>query len=194
MNRVQNIFIMLMLITASVGVVSASIIDNSINWIKEVVSNIIPLSWFMPTQYVKVTDTSIEYYVGVSGNCWKTFLKDSSGNVINTQSGCSYGTQTFPRPTVEGTYNICILPDYKPSSYVECEPVYVPAKIISIPTLTPSPTLTQPTTSPTTTLIGCGSGEYKLNDKCIRVNPLPGFQIAFAIAGILAVFYLRRKI
>lgn len=169
--------------------------------------NLSPASWFMPTKYVKVTDTSIEYYVGVSGNCWTTTLKDPSGIAINTQKGCSYGTHSFPRPEAEGTYKICILPDYKPSSYVECEPVFVPAKVVATPVVTtpavttPAVTLTTPaTTTPAVavttpgTSYQCQNGDwvYDPDDCPVSTQSTPGFEAVFAIVGLLAVLLLRK--
>jgi len=108
-----------------------------------------PASWFMPADKIILTDTTIDFYIGLSGNSWRADLSDSTGKVIQSVSGASYGTHSFTRPDIEGTYTLKIWCFYGSSACTErnTETIFVPAKAVVTPAPTPTPTITPDVTS-----------------------------------------------
>lgn len=121
------------------------------------------LTWFMPSNQIKVTDTTIDYYVSISGNSWKVDLRDSAGNLVNSASGTSYGYHSFPRPPA-GTYYLSVWCFYGSSTCtsnnvetVIVPPLYTPTPVPTLNPIvtTPQPVVTtiQPTPIPTVTVV-----------------------------------------
>jgi len=124
------VFTTIILMGLLVAPASASILDDVVNWIKDLIQ---PFVWFMPAGYIKVTDTAIEFYVGISGESWRVDLRDINQNLVAQKSGYSYGYHSFSRPPA-GTYYLSIWCFYGSSTCTSnnVETVIVPE--IMIPT------------------------------------------------------------
>jgi len=145
--KIKFLIIVLMIVTSLIGVSSASPLDDCVNDIRDYISNLLPLSWYSPTQYITVDTGGIHFYSGHTGTLtW--YLKDGCNNPISSVTTTSgYRYYDLPLPTKSGAYNL-----YCTSSGCDVGGDWI---LINLNTLTQTPVLATITNDPGGCLTEC---------------------------------------